>query len=130
MLSVSLFACLILLGEWTPHAMASTPQFQKAVVLRVDKSTPTLPNRRRLADSPPPPTVYDFEVSLRMNCVVYVGLYQSAIDFLPSAIAANQSVDVSIEKYLMRIKVAGGREITMERIWRYRESKGSCGSVH
>jgi len=108
--------------------MAATPQFQRAVVLRVDESTPTLPNRRRLADSPTPPTVYDFEVSLRVNCVVYVGFYQSAIDFLPSAIVVDHSVEVSIEKHFIHIKVAGGREIRLERTWRYRESNGSCSA--
>jgi hypothetical protein len=128
MISASLFTCQILLGVCAPYATASTPQYQKAVVLRVDESTPTLPNRRRLADSPSPPTVYDFEVSLRVNCVVYVGLYQSVIDFLPSAIATDQSVDVRIEKHLMHIKVAGGREIKFERTWRYRESSGSCSA--
>ncbi len=79
----STFVFLMLLAGWAP-LRASTPQFQKAVVLRVEKSQPTLPYRRRIADSPPPPNEYDFVVSLRMGCVVYIGLYQSAIDYLPS----------------------------------------------
>ncbi|MGA9503806.1 MAG: hypothetical protein WBV31_05160, partial [Terriglobales bacterium] len=91
-------------------------------------SQPTLPYRRRIADSPPPPTEYDYEVSLRMGCLVYVGLYQSAIDYLPSAIAPDQSVEVSVEKHVMRVRVSGDREITLEITRHYRASPGSCGS--
>jgi hypothetical protein len=118
---------LILLAGWAP-LRASTPQFQKAVVLRVEKSQPTLPYRRRIADSPPPLTEYDYEVSLRVGCLVYVGLYQSAIDYLPSAIAPDQSVEVSVEKHVMRVRVSGDREITVEITRHYRASLGSCSS--
>jgi|GEM_PF-2520244 len=120
-------AFLFLLAGWAP-LRASTPQFQKAVVLRVEKSQPTLPYRRRLADSPPPPTEYDYEVSLCIDCLVYVGLYQSAIDYLPSAIAPDQSVEVSVEKHVMRVRVSGDREITLEITRHYRVSPGSCSS--
>ena len=116
---------LFLLAGWVP-VRASTPQFQKAAVLRVEKSQPTLPYRRRISDSPPPPTEYDYEVSLRMGCLVYVGLYQSAIDYLPSAIAPDQSVEVSVEKHVMRVRVSGDREITLEITRHYRASPGSC----
>jgi hypothetical protein len=118
---------LMLLAGWAP-LKASTPQFQKALVLNVEKYQPTLPYRRRIADSPPPPNEYDFEVSLSMGCLVYVGLYQSAIDYLPSAIAPDQSVEVSVEKHVMRVRVPGDREITMEITRHYRASPGSCSS--
>jgi hypothetical protein len=118
---------LILLVGWAP-LRASNLQFQKAVVLRVEKSQPTLPYRRRIADSPPPPTEYDFEVSFRVGCLVYVGSYRSAIDYLPSAIAPDQSVDVSVEKHVMHVRVLGGSEITMEITRHYRASPGSCSS--
>jgi hypothetical protein len=125
----STFVFLMFLAGWAP-LRASTPQFQKAVVLRVEKSQPTLPYRRRIADSPPPPNEYDFVVSLRMGCVVYIGLYQSAIDYLPSVIAADQSVDVSLEKHVMRVRSPGGKEIIFEIARHYRASPGSCNSGH
>jgi hypothetical protein len=123
----TLLLLLILLVGWAP-LRASTPQFQKAIVLNVEKYQPTLPYRRRIGDSPPPPTEYDYEVSLRVGCLVYVGLYQSAIDYLPSAIAPDQAVDVSVEKHVMRVRVSGGRQITVEITRHYRASPGSCSS--
>lgn len=120
-------ALLVLLVTWTPLAGASTLQFQKAVVTHVEKSQPTLPYRRRLADSPPAPTEYDYEISLRMGCLVYVGLYQSAIEYLPSAIADNQPVEVSVEKHVMHVRVPAGEEIKLEIVRRYKESTG-CSS--
>jgi hypothetical protein len=99
-------------------------------VLNVEKYQPTLPYRRRIGDSPPPPTEYDYdyEVSLRVGSLVYVGLYQSAIDYLPSAIAPDQAVDVSVEKHVMHVRVSGDREIKMEVTRHYRASPGSCSS--
>ena len=121
------FVFLMLLAGWTP-LWASTPHFQKAVVIRVDRSQPTLPYRRRIADSPPPPSEYDFEVELRMGCQVYVGLHQSAINYLPGVIAADETVDVSMDKHVMRVRVLEGREITFEITRHYRASPASCGS--
>ncbi len=112
------FVSVILLVGWTP-LKASTPRFQKAVVLHVEELQPY---RRRVADSPPPPNKYDFDVALRVGCLIYVGLYQSAIDYLPSAIASDQSVEVSVEQHVMRVRVAGDREITLEITRHYRES--------
>jgi hypothetical protein len=123
------FMFLMLLAGWAP-LRASNLQFQKAIVLRVERSQPTLPYRRRIADSPPPPNEYDFLVSLRTGCVVYVGLYESAIDYLPTAIAPDQSVDVSVEKHVMRVRSPGGKEITFEITRHYRASPGSCSSGH
>lgn len=119
---------LISLAGWAPLGAATTPQFQEAVVLHVEKFQPTLPYRRRMADSPPPPTEYDYEVSLRVGCLIYIGLYQSAIDYLPSAIAPDQSVDVNVGKHVMRVRVSGDREITMEITRHYRASPDSCSS--
>src|SRR4029077_14270627 len=118
---------LIFVGGCALFVGASTPQFQKAVVMHVERSQPTLPYRRRLGDSPPPPAEYDFEVSLRVGCLVYVGLYQSAIDYLPGTIAPDQSVEVSVEKHVLRVKVPD-REITMGMTRRYRASPGTCNS--
>jgi hypothetical protein len=127
--SIATLVFLMFLAGWAP-LRASTPQFQKAVVLHVERFQPTLPYRRRIADSPPPPAEYDFEVSLRMGCLVYVGLYQSAIDYLPSGIAPDQPVDVSLEKHVMRVKSPGGKEIVFENTRHYRTATASCSAGH
>lgn len=120
---------LILLGGCVNSLNASAPQFQKAVVMRVQKSEPTLPYRGRRADSPPPPTEFDYELTLRVNCQVYVGLYQSAIDYLPSTIRPDQTVEVSVERHVMRVRGPGGGEIKMGIVRHYRVSTGPCSSA-
>jgi len=69
-----------------------------------------------------------FHFAPSLDCQVYVGLYQSAIDYLPGAIAPDQSVEVSVEKHVMRMRVPGDREITLEITRRYSTSPGSCNS--
>lgn len=119
---------LILLGGCVTSLNASR-QFQKAVVMRVEKSEPTLPYRGRRADSPPPPTEFDYQLTLRVDCQVYVGFYQSAIDYLPSTITRDQSVEVSVERHVMRVRVPSGGEIRMGIVRHYSVSTGSCSSA-
>jgi hypothetical protein len=83
-----------------------------------------------MSDSPPPLSEYDYQVSLRVGCLVYVGLYQSAIDYLPSAIAPDQVVEVRVEKHFMRVKVPGGTAFTMEITRHYKALPGACTSDH
>jgi hypothetical protein len=121
----STFRFLRLLAGWAP-LRASTPVSEcRCIACR--EVQPTLPYRRRIADSPPPLNEYDFEISLHMDCLIHVGFYESAIDYLPSMIAADQSVDVSVEKHVMRVR-APGKEITFEITRHYGALPGSCNS--
>jgi hypothetical protein len=119
---------LILLGGCATFLNPSTRQFDKAVVMRVEKSEPTLPYRGRRADSPPPPTEFDYELTLRVNGQLYVGLYQSAIDYLPSAVAPNRSVEVRVERHVMYVRAPGAGEIKMGIVRHYSASTASCSS--
>jgi hypothetical protein len=83
-----------------------------------------------MSDSPPPLSEYDYQVSLRVGCLVYVGLYQSEIDYFPNVIAPDQEVEVSVEKHVMRVKVPGGKDITMEITRHHKASPGTCTSDH
>jgi hypothetical protein len=48
---------------------------------------------------------YAYEISIRLDCNVYVGLYQSAINYLPSDFAPNKTVDVRLQKHIMYISL-------------------------
>jgi hypothetical protein len=52
-------------------------------------------------------------VGLRLECTNYVGRYESAIDYLPAAIAPNKEVDVRLEKHWMYLSLNSDREIKM-----------------
>jgi len=48
---------------------------------------------------------YVYDIGIRLGCDVYVGRYQSAIDYLPSVFAPNHEVDVRLEKHVLYVSL-------------------------
>ena len=57
------------------------------------------------ADAPLQSRNYAYEIGIRMDCNVYVGLYQSAINYLPADFAPNKTVDVRMRKHVMYVSL-------------------------
>jgi hypothetical protein len=115
-------------AEFAPALDASTRQFQKAVVVSAQKYEPDTPHRGKRTDAPAPPTEYDYDVSIRLNCSIYVGRYLSGIDYLPDVFSPNQSVEVSLQKHFMYVKIPGSRDIKMGIVRNYADSDDSCSA--
>jgi len=56
---------------------------------------------------------YYFDIGIRMNCMLYVGRYKSASNFVPSPIAPNNSVDVRVEEHWIYLFLPPDREVEM-----------------
>jgi hypothetical protein len=123
-----LFCFLVAYAELAPALDASTRQFQKAVVVSAQKYEPDTPHRSKRTDAPAPPTEYDYDVAIRVNCSVYVGRYLSGIDYLPDLFSPNQSVEVSLDKHYLYVRNPGSRDIKMGIVRNYAESGDSCGT--
>src|SRR5208282_6894105 len=54
-----------------------------------------------------------YDIGVRMNCMLYVGRYKSASNFVPSPIAPNNRVDVRVEKDWMYVFLPPDREVEM-----------------
>jgi hypothetical protein len=124
--ALPLFALPVLMSGWALSQQAPARHYQQATVLQVERSRPTLPYRRRIADSPPPPTEFDFRVTFQIDCNLYEVLYETPTDYLPSTIAAGKTADISIGKHAVYVRAPGDREIRMETLRRYRADV-SCG---
>ncbi len=120
--------CLFIFGGSAVSLNASTREFQKAVVVSVEKYEPPTALHRKVTDAPDPSSEYDANVSIRLNCVVYLGRYKSAIDYLPGVFAAGQSVEVSPEKPWLYVKVSGTGEVKLRIVRRRPIAGGSCDS--
>ena len=71
---------------------------------------------------------YLYNVSVQLNCDVYVGRYETELDDLPSALSANSSVPVRIEKHLIYLDFPGNT--AKMRIVRHKVStEGACGQT-
>jgi len=78
------------------------------------------------SDAPMHADEFVYEVAIQLECTNYVGRYESAIDYLPSAIAPNREVDVHVEKHWMNISLNGDREIRMGIVRQVRIRSDKC----
>lgn len=80
--------------------------YETATVLTVDKHVaPTYTVGVSPSDTPLEPEVFAYNIGVRLNCNVYVGRYESAINYLPSVFAPNHAVDVRLDKHLMLVSL-------------------------
>jgi hypothetical protein len=57
------------------------------------------------ADAPLRAREYSYDIGIRLACNVYVGRYLSAINYLPSVFAPNQTVDVRLQKHFLYVSL-------------------------
>lgn len=109
---------------------ASTRQFQKATVVRAQKSYPDRPRYGKRTDAPPRAAEYDYDISIRLNCSVYVARYISSFDYLPTVFAPTHSIDVSLDKHVLYVVIPGTGEVKMGIVQRNSEPGDPCNSSH
>jgi len=68
---------------------------------------------------------YRYNVSVKLDCEVYVGHYVSESDDLPSALSGNKQVPVRLEKHVMYIDFPGDT-VQMRIIHREASREGAC----
>jgi hypothetical protein len=122
--------CLFILGGTTVLSSAPTRQFRTAVVVRAQKYEPEVPRHGKFTDAPAPSSQYDADVSIRLNCLVYVGRYESPIDYLPGVFVPDQSVEVSPGKHFLYVRVPGTGEVKLRIVRRDPVAGDSCKAGH
>jgi len=104
------------------------PGYQTATVISVEKhQAPSSYVGDNPADRPLQPRNYAYEIGIRLDCKVYIGLYQSAINYLPSDLAPNKTVDVRLRKHIMYISLPDSDwDVKMGILYRRRIKNESC----
>ena len=84
--------CGVLLIGLSAESKAVVEQgYQAATVISVEKYQPVSNYLGdNPADAPLQAREYAYDIGIRLDCNVYVGRYQSAINYLPSGFAPNQ----------------------------------------
>ena len=93
-----------------PRATAQSKPSQDGIILNVQKQDVATPPVRAGADpvhTPLQSHYYLYNVSVRLNCEVYVGRYASELDDLPSALSPNNSVPIRVQKHVMYLDFPG-----------------------
>jgi hypothetical protein len=103
---LALVFCVPLVGL---HAKASRDVeqgYQTATVVSVEKyQTRSNYAGDNPTDAPLQARNYAYQIGIRLECDTYVGLYQSAFNYLPSDFAPNKTVDVRMRKHVMYISL-------------------------
>ena len=92
------------------YAGAQSKQRQQGTIVNVQKQDVATPPARTGADpvrTPLQSHYYLYNVSVRLNCDVYVGRYETELDNLPSELSANNSVPVRLLKRVMYLDFPG-----------------------
>jgi hypothetical protein len=93
-----------------PYAAVQSKQPQQGTIVSVQKqdvSTPLVRTGANADRTPLQSHYYLYNVSVRLNCDVYVARYESELDDLPSALSANNSVPVRLMKHTMYLDFPG-----------------------
>jgi hypothetical protein len=110
------------------YASGQSKQSQQGTIVQVQKQDVADPAVRTGAAATRAPLqshYYLYNVSVQLNCDLYVGRYETELDDLPSALSANSSVPVRIEKRLMYLDFPGNT--VQMRIVRHKVSQqGTC----
>lgn len=92
------------------YAAGQAKQAQQGTIVNVQKQNVTSPSVRAGSDADRTPLqdhYYVYNVSVRLNCDVFVGRYESELDDLPSVLSANNSVPVRLQKHMMYLDLPG-----------------------
>jgi len=92
------------------YAVGQSKEPQQGTIVNVQKQDVATPPARTSADpvrTPLQSHYYLYNVSVRLNCDVYVGRYESELDNLPSELSANNSVPVRLRKRVMYLDFPG-----------------------
>lgn len=92
----------------------------------MENHEPATSLHRKVTDAPDALTEFDANVSIRLNCVVYLGRYKSAIDYMPSVFAPEQAVEVSPEKNFLFVKVPGNGDVKLRIVRRDPAPANTC----
>jgi hypothetical protein len=105
--------CSVMLGVlwmgWPARSNGTVEQeYETATIVSVERHQ-TVSNYlgENPADAPLRARDYTYDIGIRLACNVYVGRYQSALNYLPSSFATNQIVDVRLQKHVLYVSVPG-----------------------
>lgn len=80
------------------------------------------------ADTPLTARYYTYEVSIRAGCEIYVGRYQTVLNYLPSAFTAGRPISLRLTKHVMYFDLPNDPDFRMG-IVRHRRVCGSTADL-
>jgi len=114
-----------------PSATGQSKPSQEGKIVNVNKQDVATPPARAGADpvhTPLQSHYYVYNVSVQLNCDIYVGRYESEFDDLPSALSPNNHVPLRIAKHVMYLDFPGD-PVKMQIVRHKVSHADSCGQA-
>jgi hypothetical protein len=122
---------LAVIATTVPCATAQSKESQDGTIINVQKQDVATPPVRTGADpvhTPLQSHYYLYDVSVRLNCKVYVGRYQSELDDVPPALSPQNSVPVRVKGRTMFLDFPGDT-VKMQIVSHKASREGTCGQA-
>jgi len=114
-----------------PSATGQSKPSQEGIIVNVNKQDVATPPARAGANpvrTPLQSRYFLYNVSVQLNCDIYVGRYESETDDLPDALSPNNHVPIRIAKHEMYLDFPG--DSVKMRIVRHKVSHAdACGQA-
>jgi len=108
---------------------ASGPSSEQGVIVAVQRHDAERAHYGKFTDAPAPAEEFRYDVSIRTNCWIYLARYKNWTEYVPSALTANQTVQISPEKRFLRVKGVGSDELILRIVSRTAAAGNSCASA-
>ena len=114
-LAVILLSGLVYLPAQAKQEQSNS--YESGTVLTVDKHVPDSNYLGSPTDAPLQSDYYGYDVGIRVNCTIYVGRYESALDYIPVSLAPDHPVQVFVHKHTLHVRMPElGREVELQMV--------------
>jgi hypothetical protein len=132
-MKISLFVVILAVvsAVTVPSATGQSKPSQEGIIVNVHKQDIATPPVRAGASPDRTPLqshYYLYNVSVQLNCDVYVGRYESELDDLPSTLSPNNRVPMRVEKHVMYLDFPGD-VVRMQIVHHKVSHAGACGQA-
>jgi hypothetical protein len=122
---------VIVSAVFVASAIGQSSDPRRGTIVNVQKQNVATPAVRLGADPDRTPLqshYYRYQVSVQLNCEVYVGRYESELDGVPPALGPNNLVPVRLQKHAMYLDFPGDT-LRMRIIHHEVSNAGACGQA-
>jgi hypothetical protein len=109
------FRILFLLATLAvPIISFAADAYQHATIVAVEKRAPaTTYFHDSPSEAPLAANRVSYDISVQMQCTIYVGRYRSEMNYLPAEFVVNHPVDIRLLKNVMYVSVPGSNDLKM-----------------
>lgn len=128
MLRVGALALLLCSGLLLHLHASEKAGYQTATVMSVEPVESGNPNYGggNPSDAPTAAQEFAYNIRLKVDCTMYMGRYESATNYVPTAFKPQGSVDVRIAKHWMYVSLPMDQEVKLGLMNRHALPGGAC----